>query len=155
MRADMDFKGGSLRLTDTDILDAPLVFMTGHDKDITMEGNREKGDPLTDGFSAAKRANLRKYIIDRGRVLFFDDCGFNGLFAQQVKAELDKIFRSIRSRTYRTTTRFTNSITNSPCLPEGATCFGVLRAQPSAGEASTEPSRQSSRIRKESRLAAD
>ncbi len=92
IRADMDFKGGSLRLTDMDILDAPLIFMTGHDTDIATSRNLAKDGPLTGGFSPEERANLRKYIIDRGGMLFFDDCGFNGLFAAQVKAELDKAF---------------------------------------------------------------
>ena len=42
LRADMNFKGGSLRLTDPDIMDAPLVFMTGHDKDITVSRSLKK-----------------------------------------------------------------------------------------------------------------
>ena len=92
IRADMRFKGGSLRLTQPEIQDAPLVIMTGHDKDVTVRRNLVKGDPLTDGFSAAERAALRKYIIDRGGMLFFDDCGFHGLFARQVATELDKTF---------------------------------------------------------------
>ena len=92
LRADMNFKGGSLRLTDPDIMDAPLVFMTGHDKDITVSRSLKKGGALTGTFSVEERAALRKYIVERGGVLFFDDCGFNGLFAQQVALELDKIF---------------------------------------------------------------
>ena len=92
LRADMNFKGGSLRMTDPDILDAPIVFMTGHDKDITVSRGMVKDGPLTGAFSEAERAALRKYIVERGGMLFFDDCGFNGLFAQQVALELDKIF---------------------------------------------------------------
>ena len=92
IRADMKFKGGSLRLTDPDIQDAPLIFMTGHDKDITVGRSLNKDGPLSDGFSAEERAALRTYIIDRGGMLFFDDCGFNGLFAQQIALELDKTF---------------------------------------------------------------
>ena len=92
LRADMNFKGGSLRLTDPDILDAPIIFMTGHDKDITVSRGLAKDGPLTGEFTAAERAALRKYVIDRGGMLFFDDCGFNGLFAQQVALELDRIF---------------------------------------------------------------
>lgn len=92
IRADMKFKGGSLRLTEPEIQDAPLIFMTGHDKDITVARGLAKDGPLSDGFSAEERAALRKYIIDRGGMLFFDDCGFNGLFAQQVALELDKTF---------------------------------------------------------------
>ena len=92
LRADMKFKGGSLRFTAPDILDAPIVFMTGHDTDIANSRNLNKDGELVDGFTAEERANLRKYIIDRGGTLFFDDCGFNGLFAAQVKAELEKVF---------------------------------------------------------------
>ena len=92
IRADMKYKDGSLRLTDPDIQDAPLVFMTGHDTDIAVRRNLNKDGLLSEGFTAAERSALRKYIIDRGGMLFFDDCGFNGLFAQQVALELDKIF---------------------------------------------------------------
>ncbi|MDE0299275.1 MAG: DUF4159 domain-containing protein [Candidatus Poribacteria bacterium] len=92
IRADMKYKSGSLRLTEPDIQDAPMVIMTGHDKDITVSRNLGKDGPLTDGFTPAERAALRKYIIDRGGMLFFDDCGFNGLFAQQVALEFDKTF---------------------------------------------------------------
>ena len=92
IRADVKFKGGSLRLTEPEIQDAPLVFMTGHDKDKTVGRSLDKDGPLSDGFTAEERAALRKYIIDRGGMLFFDDCGFNGLFAQQVAVELGKVF---------------------------------------------------------------
>ena len=92
IRADMKYKGGSLRLTEPEIQDAPLIFMTGHDKDITVGRGLAKDGPLLDGFSTEERAALRKYIIDRGGMLFFDDCGFNGLFAQQVALELGKVF---------------------------------------------------------------
>ena len=91
IRADMKFKGGSLRFTEPDILDAPIVFMTGHDTDIANSRGLNKDGALVDGFTAEERANLRKYILDGG-MLFFDDCGFNGLFAAQVKAELEATF---------------------------------------------------------------
>ena len=92
LRADMKYAGGSLRLTDSRILDAPLVIMTGHDKDITVGRNLAKGGPLTNSFSDAERATLRKYIVEQGGMLFFDDCGFHGLFAAIVADELQTIF---------------------------------------------------------------
>ena len=92
LRADMKYAGGSLRLTDPRILDAPLVIMTGHDKDITVGRNLAKGGPLTNSLSASERAALRKYIVEQGGMLFFDDCGFNGLFAAIVADELQTIF---------------------------------------------------------------
>lgn len=92
IRADMDFAGGALRLTDPRILDAPLIIMTGHDKDITVSRQLAKGGPLQTGFTPEERVALRKYILEKGGMLFFDDCGFNGLFAHIVADELRQIF---------------------------------------------------------------
>ena len=92
IRADMDFAGGALQLTDPQILDAPLIIMTGHDKDITVSRQLAKDGPLQTGFTSEERAALRKYILEKGGMLFFDDCGFNGLFAHIVADELRQIF---------------------------------------------------------------
>ena len=92
IRADMDFAGGALRLTEPQIMDAPLIIMTGHDKDITVGRGLAKDGPLQMGFTPAERAALRKYIVEKGGMLFFDDCGFNGLFAHIVADELNQIF---------------------------------------------------------------
>ena len=88
----MDFAGGALRLTDPQIMDAPLIIMTGHDKDITVGRGLAKEGPLQTGFTPEERVALRKYILDKGGMLFFDDCGFNGLFAHIVADELNDIF---------------------------------------------------------------
>ena len=92
IRADMNFKGGALPLTDPQIMDAPLIIMTGHDKDITVGRGLAKDGPLQVGFTPQERAMLRKYIVEKGGMLFFDDCGFNGLFAHIVADELQDIF---------------------------------------------------------------
>ena len=92
IRADMDFAGGALRLTDPQIMDAPLIIMTGHDKDITVGRGLAKEGPLQPGFTPTERAALRKYIVEKGGMLFFDDCGFHGLFAHIVADELTQIF---------------------------------------------------------------
>ena len=92
IRADMNFKGGALPLTDPHIMDAPLIIMTGHDKDITVGRGLAKDGPLRLGFTPQERAALRKYIVEKGGMLFFDDCGFNGLFAHIVADELRDIF---------------------------------------------------------------
>ena len=92
IRADMNFQGGALPLTDPQIMDAPLIIMTGHDKDITVGRGLAKDGPLQTGFTQQERAALRKYIVERGGMLFFDDCGFNGLFAHIVADELKTIF---------------------------------------------------------------
>lgn len=92
IRADMDFAGGALQLTDPQIMDAPLIIMTGHDKDITVGRGLAKDGPLQAGFTPEERAALREYIVEKGGMLFFDDCGFNGLFAHIVADELRAIF---------------------------------------------------------------
>ncbi len=92
IRADMDFAGGALRLTNSKIMDAPLIIMTGHDKDITVSRQLAKDGPLQTGFTSEERVALRKYILEKGGMLFFDDCGFNGLFAHIVVDELRQIF---------------------------------------------------------------
>ena len=92
IRADMSFAGGALTLTDPRILNAPLIVMTGHDKDITVGRGLAKDGPLQNGFTPEESAALRKYIVDEGGMLFFDDCGFHGLFAHIVAEELNQIF---------------------------------------------------------------
>ena len=92
IRADMNFQGGALPLTNPQIMDAPLIIMTGHDKDITVGRGLAKDGPLQAGFTPQERAALRKYIVEKGGMLFFDDCGFNGLFAHIVADELKTIF---------------------------------------------------------------
>lgn len=91
LRADMKFEGGALKLNDDRILDAPFLVMTGHDKDITASRQMERGGPLVSELSDAERQNLREYLVDRKGTLFFDDCGFNGVFAAQIQRELKEV----------------------------------------------------------------
>ncbi len=92
IRLDMSFEGGALPLTNQKIFDAPLIVMTGHDRDITAGRGLVKDGPLQSSFTPEERAALRKYIVDEGGMLFFDDCGFHGLFANIVAEELEQIF---------------------------------------------------------------
>jgi hypothetical protein len=92
IHADMNFAGGALSLTDPRILDAPFIVMTGHDKKMVIDRTLAKGGPLTESFTLEERAALRKYIVERGGMLFFDDCGFKGLFAAMVTHELQEVF---------------------------------------------------------------
>ena len=91
LRADMKLEGGAMRMTDPRILDAPIIVMTGHDKELTTTRNLMRGEPWMVGFTPAERSAMRKYLVERGGLLFFDDCGFKGLFAARVADELKKI----------------------------------------------------------------
>lgn len=92
LRVDMTYEGGSLALTDDRLLNAPLVIMTGHDKDVHVGRNLDRDGIESDGFTSDERAQLRKYIIEREGMLFFDDCGFNGNFAAVAQNELQRTF---------------------------------------------------------------
>ena len=94
--ADMNYAGGALPLTDTRIMGAPLLIMTGHDQ--AMSGSYQQlaeRNSQNSGFSSAERAALRKYILDYNGMLFFDYCGNGGnekSFANLVETELRAIF---------------------------------------------------------------
>ncbi len=93
VRADMSFAGGALTMTDPDIMSAPLIIMTGHEKE--MVGNRnlmKEGEKRIDGFTEAERAALRRYVLDQGGTLFFDDCGLKAGFSGLIERELYMIF---------------------------------------------------------------
>ena len=91
--ADISFAGGALPLTDPRILDAPLIIMTGHDVKMTSDRNLMRdGMKMTPGFTTEERAMLRKYVLERGGTLFFDDCGFKSGLARIVEEELRQIF---------------------------------------------------------------
>jgi len=95
IHADMKVVGGMLSLDDPRIFEAPILIMTGHDRNITIENNltqpERAGGKLAVTLTPAERANLRQYLTDKGGLLFFDDCGFKGLLADEVKTLLRDI----------------------------------------------------------------
>ena len=95
IHADMKEAGGVLTLDDPRIFDAPLIIVTGHDRSVTMSHNLTQpdrgGGKLTEYLTSAEKAGLREYLVDRGGVLFFDDCGFQGLFADEFKRILREV----------------------------------------------------------------
>ena len=94
--ADMDYEGGALSLTDSRIMDAPLVIMTGHDQAMSISYQQlADRNSQTSRFSEAERVALRKYILDYNGMLFFDYCGNGGnekSFATLVETELRIVF---------------------------------------------------------------
>ena len=139
LRADMTYAGGSLALTDDRILNAPMVIMTGHDKDIAVGRNLNKEAPLATGLNRAERAQLRKYIIERGGMLFFDDCGFNGNFAAIVQNELQRTLPEYPLRNIDHTHELYTVYYQLPRPPRGGDVFwGNLNKGDSGGYFPTE-----------------
>ena len=81
IKTDMNVEGGALKLTDANLLKSPLVFMTGHDPSMVRSRNllgRQYGGGKLDGrLSEAEAAGLRRYLVEKGGFLIFDDCGVN------------------------------------------------------------------------------
>ena len=136
LRADMKYAGGSLRMTDPRILSAPMVIMTGHDKDMTVGRNLatpdRKNAPLAAHFSSEERAALRKYIVERGGMLFFDDCGFNGLFAATVANELYRTFPEYPLKNLMHTHKIYSIYYDLPRPPTGGDVFWRSENHPKA-----------------------
>lgn len=81
IRADMNVEGGCIKLTDTNLHKTPIVFMTGHDPAFTrarnLLGRQYGGGRMDNRFTEAEAAGLRKYLVEKGGFLVFDDCGVN------------------------------------------------------------------------------
>ncbi len=91
IKTDMNVEGGSLRLTDPKLSKAPLVFFTGHDPNHVRSRNLARGAPLRTTMSQQEKDGLRKYLVEDGGFIFFDDCGVNyasEAFLRMIQAQL-------------------------------------------------------------------
>ena len=81
IKTDMNVEGGALKFTDANLHKAPLLFMTGHDPALTRSKNlmsrQYGGGKLDNRLSESEAAALRRYLVEKGGVLAFDDCGVN------------------------------------------------------------------------------
>lgn len=81
IRTDLNVEGGPVTFTDANLMKSPLVIMTGHDPALIRQ--RGTGGMPTPGFrrklTTSEKIALRKYLIDRGGMLFSDDCGHNSV----------------------------------------------------------------------------
>ena len=89
IKADMNVEGGAIRLTDANLQRSPLVFMTGHDPSIVRShnllGSQYGGGRLDNRLSPAEAAGLRRYLIESGGLMLFDDCGVNAAAQAMVR----------------------------------------------------------------------
>ncbi len=81
IRTDMNVEGGAVKLTDANLIKTPLVFMTGHDpafvRNRNLVGKGYSGGRMDSRFNEAEAAGLRRYLVEKGGFLVFDDCGVN------------------------------------------------------------------------------
>ncbi|MYG00677.1 DUF4159 domain-containing protein [Candidatus Poribacteria bacterium] len=81
IKTDMNVEGGSLKLTDANLYKTPLAFMTGHDPALVRSrnllGKQYGGGKMDSRLTESEAAGLRKYLVEKGGFLVFDDCGVN------------------------------------------------------------------------------
>jgi hypothetical protein len=127
IRADMKVAGGVLSLDDPRLSEAPLLIMTGHDRSTTIESNltqpERTGGRLAESLSLTEKAGLRRYLVDKGGMLFFDDCGFKGLFADEVKSLLREILPEYPLENIARTDELFNCYYNMASIPRGSEIF--------------------------------
>lgn len=81
IRADLNVEGGAVKLTDANLLKMPLIIMTGHDPAVVRcrmaTFQAVQPTPLEKRMPEQERLALRKYLVAKGGLLFYDDCGLN------------------------------------------------------------------------------
>lgn len=81
IKTDLNVAGGTPKLTDANLMKTPLIFMTGHDPALVrsknLMGSQYGGGKLDSKLSETEIIALRKYLVEKGGFLIFDDCGVN------------------------------------------------------------------------------
>ena len=79
IRTDMNVEGGAIKLNDANLLKTPLTFMTGHDPSLVRSrklfGWRYGTGKMAGSLTESEAAGLRRYLVEKGGFLVFDDCG--------------------------------------------------------------------------------
>ena len=118
IKTDMNVEGGALKLTDANLQKTPMAFMTGHDPVFVRSHNMARGlrstnaaasVTLNNRFTEPEAAGLRRYLVDRGGLLVFDDCGVNAASQAMVRISSLRCAMSCQNiplSGYEMTTRF-------------------------------------------------
>ncbi len=95
IKTDMNVEGGAVKLNDANLFNTPLAFMTGHDP--TLIRSRKifgwnYGTGKIDGrLSESEAAGMRRYLVEKGGFLVFDDCGVNAPAQAMVRLFLSQM----------------------------------------------------------------
>ena len=79
IKSDMNVEGGAIKFTDANLMKSPLAIMTGHDpkrvRASNLMGRSKGGGKLDNRLSETEASALRRYLVEKGGFLIFDDCG--------------------------------------------------------------------------------
>ena len=79
IRTDMNVEGGAVKLNDANLFKTPLAYMTGHDPSLARSrrliGWRYGTGKMDGSLTESEAAGLRRYLVEKGGFLVFDDCG--------------------------------------------------------------------------------
>ena len=99
IRTDLNIAGGPPKLTDASLMKTPLIFMTGHDPALVRRKNlmdsQYGGGKLDSKLSETEIIALRKYLLEKGGLLIFDDCGVNAPAQAMTRIFLAQMRRAI------------------------------------------------------------
>ena len=95
IKTDMNVEGGAVKLNDANLFKTPLAFMTGHDPALVRSRKIfgwKYGTGKIDGrLSESEAAGMRRYLVERGGFLVFDDCGVNAPAQAMVRLFLSQM----------------------------------------------------------------
>ena len=95
IKTDMNVEGGAVKLNDANFFKTPLAFMTGHDPTLVRSQERfgwKHGTGRIDGrLSESEAAGMRRYLVESGGFLVFDDCGVNAPAQAMVRLFLSQM----------------------------------------------------------------
>ena len=95
IKTDMNVEGGAVKLNDANLFKTPLVFMTGHDpafvRSRKLYGWKYSTGKIDGRLTEAEAAGMRRYLVEKGGFLVFDDCGVNAPAQAMVRLFLSQM----------------------------------------------------------------
>lgn len=95
IKTDMNVEGGAVKLNDANLFKTPLAFMTGHDPALVRSRKIfgwKHGTGRIDGrLSESEAAGMRRYLVEKGGLLVFDDCGVNAPMQAMIRLFLSQM----------------------------------------------------------------
>ena len=95
IKTDMNVEGGAVKLNDANLFKTPLTFMTGHDPALVRSrkifGWRHGTGKIDGSLTESEAAGMRRYLVEKGGLLVFDDCGVNAPAQAMVRLFLSQM----------------------------------------------------------------